>query len=382
MFYTGSSGVALYESLSSLGNDQLSATNWDTLIRTVTTLKDVRRAALQYITLYVRSENVWRPDLNRIQGQLEKLTLFHQNNTLIEYQPSFQLAFTILQKSSDTYKTSSTNFDLNFVQQQEMMDILVALRNFEVNRIAEFGDLGITFYQNAYVRIPNIGSIIEPLAWTNRTINPCTTHNLNEAKCDIYFPKWKLQCDIVGAGDAFLTSDYSVRWSITVDDNPLARNLVQANNPFIVVETNARSDTFSFMKNLTFLTQYTSTIFVIGTNIANAQKAPPETIWMIDMPDASQIVKVCEAIMLARSDEDLEEEMMLYHKLLDLVRSPEMIRMITKEQEKFIHEFRAEWMKQAVWNAKRIIMANENKAMLNEMKERERKKRLLKKNMG
>jgi len=101
---------------------------------------------------------------------------------------------------------------------------------------------------------------------------------------------------------------------------------------------------------------------------------------MIDMPDASQIVRVCEAIMLARSDEDLEEEMMLYHKLLDLVRSPEMIRMITKEQEKFIHEFRAEWMKQAVWNAKRVIMANENKAMLAEMKERERKKKMLKKN--
>ena len=165
-------------------------------------------------------------------------------------------------------------------------------------------------------------------------------------------------------------------------NNPLASNLSQAVNPFVIVETNARSDTFSFMANMTFLTMYTSTILVIGTSIANALKAPPETIWMIDMPDASQIVRVCEAIMLARSDEDLEQVMMLYHKLLDLVRSPEMIRMITKEQEKFIHEFRADWMKQAVWNAKRVIMANENKAMIAEMKERERKKRMMKKNQG
>lgn len=111
-----------------------------------------------------------------------------------------------------------------------------------------------------------------------------------------------------------------------VDDNPLAATFSQRENPYILAETNTRSDTFSFVSNMTFVTMYTSTIFVLGSTVANALKVQPEQIWVLDMPDASQIVKICEAIMLARADEDLESEMMLFFKLLDLIRSPEMIR--------------------------------------------------------
>ena len=118
----------------------------------------------------------------------------------------------------------------------------------------------------------------------------------------------------------------SVRWQVMVDDNPLAATFSQRENPYILAETNTRSDTFSFVSNMTFVTMYTSTIFVLGSTVANALKVQPEQIWVLDMPDASQIVKICEAIMLARADEDLESEMMLFFKLLDLIRSPEMIR--------------------------------------------------------
>jgi len=126
----------------------------------------------------------------------------------------------------------------------------------------------------------------------------------------LFFPTWKIQCHISPSGNGYLTNDISVRWQIEVDDNPLAATITQRHNAYIIAETNTRSDTFSFVANMTFVTMYTSTIFVLGSTVANALKVQPEQIWVIDMPDASQIVKICEAIMLARADEDLENEMM------------------------------------------------------------------------
>ena len=53
--------------------------------------------------------------------------------------------------------------------------------------------------------------------------------------------------------------------------------------------------------------------------------------------------------------------------------------MITLENEFFIKEYRKNWMKSAIWNIKRMMIAKENAEMLKRYKERQRKKKMLKK---
>lgn len=52
---------------------------------------------------------------------------------------------------------------------------------------------------------------------------------------------------------------------------------------------------------------YTSTVFVIGTVLMGMFSIKPESIWMLDLPEAEQILQICEAIVIARSDERLQE---------------------------------------------------------------------------
>jgi len=53
--------------------------------------------------------------------------------------------------------------------------------------------------------------------------------------------------------------------------------------------------------------------------------------------------------------------------------------MITLECEFFIKEYRKNWMKTAIWNIKRIIIGKENAEMMKRYKERQRKKKMLRK---
>ena len=148
---------------------------------------------------------------------------------------------------------------------------------------------------------------------------------------------------------------------------------------YLITNVNSKNDYyFNFVGDMVILTMYTSTIFVIASQIAAFLKQLPESFWITDMPISIQIVQICEAINMNRAEGDLEGEMMLYFKLLDLIRSPEMIKMITTEWEGYIHDFRADWMKSSIWNAKRMIMEKENKRKEADLKELEEKKKRLK----
>lgn len=54
-------------------------------------------------------------------------------------------------------------------------------------------------------------------------------------------------------------------------------------------------------------------------------------IWLTDVPSAEQIIRICEGITAARIDGELEREERLYWELIDIMRSPEMVRMITEK---------------------------------------------------
>ena len=52
---------------------------------------------------------------------------------------------------------------------------------------------------------------------------------------------------------------------------------------------------------------YQSVVFVIGLQVANFFLVKTEAIWTLDLPQAQEILQICEAIVIARSDEKQEE---------------------------------------------------------------------------
>ena len=80
----------------------------------------------------------------------------------------------------------------------------------------------------------------------------------------------------------------------------------------------------------TILTFYVSFVLLAGTYIRNFFASRPETIILTEMPHAEEIINLCEGIRLARYMYDFEQEEKLYYVLIELMRSPDYLRTLTK----------------------------------------------------
>ena len=80
----------------------------------------------------------------------------------------------------------------------------------------------------------------------------------------------------------------------------------------------------------TILTFYVSFVLLAGTYIRNFFAGHPEKIILNEMPHVEEIINLCEGIRLARYMSDFEQEEKLYYVLIELMRSPDYLRTLTK----------------------------------------------------
>ena len=80
----------------------------------------------------------------------------------------------------------------------------------------------------------------------------------------------------------------------------------------------------------TILTFYVSFVLLAGTYIRNFFAGKPEKIILTEMPHVEEIITLCEGVRLARYMYDFEEEEKLYYILIELMRSPDYLRTLTK----------------------------------------------------
>ncbi len=50
---------------------------------------------------------------------------------------------------------------------------------------------------------------------------------------------------------------------------------------------------------------------------------------LTEMPHPDNLIRICEAIIVARVERDLIREEILYFELIDLIRSPEIVKLIS-----------------------------------------------------
>merc|ERR1711976_607752 len=105
--------MILYSSVSSLDQDEIQSSTYNSYITQLDALASVRRASLQYILLYRKSQQNFRPDINRIITLLNNLQRYHDNNKLTQFEPKIVLGFGIKQTSSELIKTVSTDIILD-----------------------------------------------------------------------------------------------------------------------------------------------------------------------------------------------------------------------------------------------------------------------------
>lgn len=89
----------------------------------------------------------------------------------------------------------------------------------------------------------------------------------------------------------------------------------------------------NFSKNLAMFTSvvamYTGFVLIIGNVIRGIFTGQTTKIWTTDVPKAEQIIRICEGVTAARIEGNTFREEVLYWELVDIMRSPEMIKLIT-----------------------------------------------------
>ena len=78
------------------------------------------------------------------------------------------------------------------------------------------------------------------------------------------------------------------------------------------------------------LTFYLTFILVAGSYVADFLASEPEKIMFTDLPHPGDIVDLCEAIKISRYSYDFKEEEHLYTILIELMRSPDYLKKLTK----------------------------------------------------
>ena len=77
------------------------------------------------------------------------------------------------------------------------------------------------------------------------------------------------------------------------------------------------------------ITFYVTFILIVGTYVRNFFAGQPSKISLTEMPNCKEIINLCEGIKVARNSYDFEQEEKLYYILMEFMRSPDYLRLLT-----------------------------------------------------
>lgn len=81
--------------------------------------------------------------------------------------------------------------------------------------------------------------------------------------------------------------------------------------------------------NTGVLTFYVSVVYLLGRFLRMITGGSAENFIMTEIPMPDKLLEMCDATYLARMAGNLKEEETLFYELVDIVRSPEMIKVFT-----------------------------------------------------
>ena len=118
----------------------------------------------------------------------------------------------------------------------------------------------------------------------------------------------------------------NIYWAIGLSDD--ANNTVTKeweNLNFIVISDRYSPATFNF----SVLTFYISIVYVAGRVLRMMTGGKASNLMLTEMPCPDPLINLCEGIYLSRMTGDTVKEELLYYDLIDILRSPEIAKLVT-----------------------------------------------------
>ena len=94
---------------------------------------------------------------------------------------------------------------------------------------------------------------------------------------------------------------------------------------FHVFSDQVSSTTYSY----SVLTFYVAFVLVVGNYVRNFFTGQPEKISLTEMPNNEELLNLCEGIKVSRYSFNFEEEEKLYYILIEIMRSPDYLKLLT-----------------------------------------------------
>ena len=290
----------------------------DSEYKNYTEIKELRgytQEQIQKVDIIGYSETNWDISSKNYKALQDKI------NQIIQEKPndpnsetSAKLVIKLAVTRAHDLKTSTNNYvvyDNKILRYNELETLLVKGEN-----VPEYNELGnktitITDFYSKYTKIPS---------------------DRGPSKLMESESKVKLRIHSENIGDNFT----NIYWSISTITNDKENENEENENG---IEFITFSDLYSSATaGYNILTFYVAFVLVVGQYIRLILMGQAERVKYTEMVSPNKLLTLCEGIRISRIKKDFLQEGRLYYLLIDLMRSPEMVKNITKSSLVFIQE--------------------------------------------
>jgi len=287
---------------------------------------------MQTITMYTASDNAWtvsQPQIEAILGNMKN------SSTGLSLGVTYQFKRPNTFQSTSGQDTSSTfTYPLWQMSCTNVSSYACLLMKNSVQNIQE----SLTRCTKRNISLPNfysptiqMSTAPQPSVLIGNPPDPYLSTLMNGT--------FGFHCENFTNADGSSKPDYSdAYWFLRV---MTPNNTDQPYNRQIPYETGLRFYTFSNLASTIssgydVLTFYVSFVLLLGNLIRGFISGEAEKIVITETPEPGKVLNLCEGIKISRYRHDFVREEHLYCVLIDMMRSPEILKIITKSSIQFL----------------------------------------------
>jgi len=282
--------------------------------------RDVDIAKIQYMTMAPFSEQLWsiaQPNYNQFKEEMTRLRdLLSQfnvsqlsENSTTKASLQINLQFFQLETQENNIAPTISTIKHNFYQSQGGEFYSKKEVNDTLNQLLRITDCSgeKLVIKQAYDSLIRLG--------TQQPATPVSDYKIGQK----FYQDLNIQlkCLSTKDDDTGIANSY---WQISTNDRD-NQGLI-----FFAITNKVPG----FLVSFSIQAFYIGIVFFAGTFTKRALAGQISNLTLCDLPAAEEIIQIYEGILIARADKNLVKEERLYWELMDILRSPEVLKLITK----------------------------------------------------
>ena len=236
----------------------------------------------------------------------------------------------LLNITEENKDISSINININYEFERALPAVAQILKGSFSVPIYTFGDGSLENKENGY----KIGNLSE-------AIRMCYDQSIILKQA--YSPPIRLtsgrEISSFEDEDIFEKKDVELTFLGCVKESPTKNNYFNSYFTFKAFNEDNTTEPIEFhifndqisetTQGYSVITFYVTFVLLVGSYVRDYLASEPETIMLEEMPHAKRIVDLCEGIKIARYGYDFRNEEYLYTILIELMRSPDYLKILT-----------------------------------------------------